>query len=198
MRSHYCGVIDETLIGQSVSLCGWVDTVRLQSHVAFIDLRDHEGIVQIVVERESEAAFAQASQLGYEFCVRVEGSVRRRISANDKLRSGQVEVLAQTVQILNKAVGLPFALHENPAEDTRLKYRYLDLRRADMQRKMRMRTRLVSALRHYLDGRGFQDIETPILTKATPEGARDYLVPSRVHAGEFYALPQSPQPWIRW
>ena len=93
MRSHYCGVIDETLIGQSVSLCGWVDTVRLQSHVAFIDLRDHEGIVQIVVERESEAAFAQASQLGYEFCVRVEGSVRRRISANDKLRSGQVEVL---------------------------------------------------------------------------------------------------------
>ena len=193
MRSHYCGVIDETLIGQSVSLCGWVDTVRLQSHVAFIDLRDHEGIVQIVVERESEAAFAQASQLGYEFCVRVEGSVRRRISANDKLRSGQVEVLAQTVQILNKAVGLPFALHENPAEDTRLKYRYLDLRRADMQRKMRMRTRLVSALRHYLDGRGFQDIETPIQTKATPEGARDYLVPSRVHAGEFYALPQSPQ-----
>ena len=193
MRSHYCGVIDEALIGQSVSLCGWVDTVRLQSHVAFIDLRDHEGIVQIVVERESEAAFAQASQLGYEFCVRVEGSVRRRISANDKLRSGQVEVLAQTVQILNKAVGLPFALHENPAEDTRLKYRYLDLRRADMQRKMRMRTRLVSALRHYLDGRGFQDIETPILTKATPEGARDYLVPSRVHAGEFYALPQSPQ-----
>lgn len=193
MRSHYCGLIDEALIDQTVTLCGWVDSVRLQSHVAFVDLRDHEGIVQIVIERESTDAFAQAGELGYEFCVRIEGKVRRRIAANDKLRSGQVEILCERIEILNKAEGLPFALHENPAEETRLKYRYLDLRTADMQRKMRLRTRLVSALRHYLDGRGFQDIETPILTKATPEGARDYLVPSRVHAGEFYALPQSPQ-----
>ncbi|MGB0132945.1 aspartate--tRNA ligase [Dokdonella sp.] len=193
MRSHLCGLIDEYLIDQNVTLCGWVDTVRLQSHVAFIDLRDHEGVVQIVIERESAEAFRLAADIGYEFCMRIGGLVRRRVSANDKLRSGQVEVLAETVEILNKAEGLPFALHENPSEETRLKFRYLDLRRADMQRKMRLRTRLVSALRHYLDGRGFQDIETPILTKATPEGARDYLVPSRVHPGEFFALPQSPQ-----
>jgi aspartyl-tRNA synthetase len=193
MRTHYCGLINEALIDQTVTVCGWVDTVRLQSHVAFIDLRDHEGIVQIVVERDSAEAFKRASGIGYEYCLRVAGSVRRRLSANDKLRSGQVEVVAEHIDVLNKAEGLPFALHENPSEETRLKYRYLDLRKADMQRRMRLRTRLVSALRHYLDARGFQDIETPILTKATPEGARDYLVPSRVHAGEFYALPQSPQ-----
>jgi aspartyl-tRNA synthetase len=193
MRTHYCGLVDESLIDQSVSLCGWVDTVRLQSHVAFIDLRDHEGVVQIVVERESAEAFKQASELGYEYCLRVIGAVRRRVSANEKLRSGQVEVLAERIEILNRAENLPFALHENPNEETRLTYRYLDLRHADMQRKMRLRTKLVSALRHYLDARGFQDIETPILTKATPEGARDYLVPSRVHPGEFFALPQSPQ-----
>jgi aspartyl-tRNA synthetase len=193
MRSHLCGLIDESLIDQTVTLCGWVDTVRLQSHVCFIDLRDHEGIVQIVIDRDSTEAFRLAADIGYEFCLRVNGRVRRRVSANEKLRSGQVEVLGEQVEILNKAEGLPFALHENPSEEVRLKYRYLDLRRADMQRKMRLRTRLVSALRHYLDGRGFQDIETPILTKATPEGARDYLVPSRVHPAEFFALPQSPQ-----
>ncbi len=193
MRTHHCGLVDESVIGQSVELCGWVDTVRLQSHVAFIDLRDHEGVVQIVVERESVDAFAVAGDVGYEFCLRARGAVRRRISANDKLRSGQVEVLAESLEILNRADNLPFALHETPSEEVRLRYRYLELRRADMQRKMRMRTKLVSALRHYLDARGFQDIETPILTKATPEGARDYLVPSRVHPGEFFALPQSPQ-----
>ncbi len=193
MRTHHCGLVDEGLIGQSVNLCGWVDTVRLQSHVAFIDLRDHEGIVQIVVERESAEAFRQAADIGYEYCLRVTGEVRARIQANDKLRSGKVEVLAQGIEVLNRAENLPFALHENPSEETRLKYRYLDLRQTHMQRRMRLRTRLVSALRHWLDARGFQDIETPILTRATPEGARDYLVPSRVHAGEFFALPQSPQ-----
>ncbi|MBN8480956.1 MAG: aspartate--tRNA ligase [Xanthomonadales bacterium] len=193
MRTHFCGLVDEALIGQAVTLCGWVDTVRLQSHVAFIDLRDHEGIVQLVVERESAEAFAQAAGIGYEYCLRVTGDVRARIQANDKLRSGKVEVLATRIDVLNKAENLPFALHENPSEETRLKYRYLDLRQPAMQRRMRLRTRLVSALRHWLDARGFQDIETPILTKATPEGARDYLVPSRVHAGEFFALPQSPQ-----
>ncbi len=193
MRSHFCGLVDESLVGQTVTLCGWVDTVRLQSHVAFVDLRDHEGVVQIVVERESAEAFAVAGELGYEYCVSVSGDVRRRIAANEKLRSGQVEVLAARIEILNAAANLPFALHENPSEETRLTYRYLDLRRPDMQRKMRMRTRLVAALRRWLDARGFQDLETPILTKATPEGARDYLVPSRVHPGEFFALPQSPQ-----
>ena len=193
MRTHHCGLVDEGLIGQDVVLCGWVDSVRLQSHVAFIDLRDHEGVVQVVVERDSADAFRQAAGIGYEFCLRVAGSVRARIQANDKLRSGNVEVLAARIDVLNAAANLPFALHENPSEETRLKYRYLDLRQPDMQRRMRLRTKLVSALRHYLDARGFQDIETPILTKATPEGARDYLVPSRVHAGEFFALPQSPQ-----
>ncbi|MEO7198764.1 MAG: aspartate--tRNA ligase, partial [Dokdonella sp.] len=193
MRSHYCGLVDEALIGQSVALCGWVDTVRLQSHVAFIDLRDHEGVVQLVIEREAAEAFALAADLRYEFCLAVSGIVRARVSANDRLRSGKVELLVETIEILNRAENLPFALHENPSEEVRLKYRYLDLRQADMQRKMRMRTKLVSTLRHYLDARGFQDIETPILTKATPEGARDYLVPSRVHPGEFFALPQSPQ-----
>ncbi len=193
MRTHLCGLVDEGLDGQAVVLCGWVDRVRLQSHVAFIDLRDHEGIVQLVVEREASEAFAIAAQVGYEFCLRVSGHVRQRIQANDKLRSGRVEVLAGRIEILNRAENLPFALHENPHEETRLRYRYLELRQADMQRKMRLRTKLVSALRHWLDARGFQDIETPILTKATPEGARDYLVPSRVHPGEFFALPQSPQ-----
>ncbi|MEO5811741.1 MAG: aspartate--tRNA ligase [Rhodanobacter sp.] len=193
MRTHYCGLIDESLIDQTVTLCGWVNTVRLQAHVAFVDLRDHEGVAQIVVERTNDAAFAVAGEIGNEYCLRVTGVVRARIAANDKLKTGRVEVLAETVEILNAARDLPFALHENPNEDMRMTYRYLDLRRPVMQQRMRKRTELVRALRHYLDDRGFQDIETPILTKATPEGARDYLVPSRVHPGQFYALPQSPQ-----
>jgi len=193
MRTHYCGLINESLIGQTVTLCGWVNTLRLQSHVAFVDLRDHEGIAQVVIERENADAFAVAGELGYEYCVRVTGSLRKRLSANDKLKTGTVELLAEQVEILNAAKDLPFALHENPNEDMRMTYRYLDLRRPEMQAMMRTRIKLVQALRRYLDARGFQDIETPILTKATPEGARDYLVPSRVHAGQFYALPQSPQ-----
>ncbi|BBD80697.1 aspartyl-tRNA synthetase [Aerosticca soli] len=193
MRTHYCGLIDESLIGQTVVLCGWVDTLRLQSHVAFIDLRDHEGIAQVVIERDHAEAFKLAADLGYEDCLRVTGTVRRRLSINEKLRTGTVELLADTVEVLNAARDLPFALHEQPNEDLRMTYRYLDLRRPEMQRMIRTRIRLVQALRRYLDARGFQDIETPILTKATPEGARDYLVPSRVHPGKFYALPQSPQ-----
>ncbi len=193
MRTHYCGLIDESLLGQTVTLCGWVNKIRLQSHVAFVDLRDHEGLAQVVVERENEAAFAVAGELGYEYCVRVTGTLRKRLSVNDKLRTGTVEVLADRVEVLNAAKDLPFALHENPNEDLRMTYRYLDLRRPEMQAMMRKRIKLVQALRRYLDARGFQDIETPILTKATPEGARDYLVPSRVHPGQFYALPQSPQ-----
>ncbi|HEX7815257.1 aspartate--tRNA ligase [Dyella sp.] len=193
MRTHFCGLIDESLVGQTVTLCGWVNTLRLQSHVAFVDLRDHEGLAQVVVERENAAAFAVAGEIGYEYCLRVTGTVRKRLSANDKLKTGTVELLADRVEVLNAARDLPFALHENPNEDMRMTYRYLDMRRPEMQRMMRTRIKLVQTLRRYLDARGFQDIETPILTKATPEGARDYLVPSRVHPGQFYALPQSPQ-----
>jgi aspartyl-tRNA synthetase len=193
MRTHYCGLVDETLLGRSITLCGWVDTRRDHGGVIFVDLRDHEGVVQIVVDPDNAKAFATASDVGYEYCLRVTGSVRRRVSVNDKVRTGRFEVLADSIDVLNAARDLPFALHEHTNEDLKLKYRYLDLRRPEMQRMMRLRIRLVAALRRYLDARGFQDIETPILTKATPEGARDYLVPSRVHAEHFYALPQSPQ-----
>ena len=193
MRTHYCGLVDEALIEQAVVLCGWVDTRRDHGGVVFIDLRDHHGLVQIVVDPDNATAFRTATEVGYEFCLRVSGKVRRRVSVNDRVKTGTVEVLAERIEVLNAARDLPFVLHETTNEDLKLKYRYLDLRRPDMQRAMRLRTQLVSALRRHLDARGFQDIETPILTKATPEGARDYLVPSRVHAGEFYALPQSPQ-----
>ena len=197
MRTHFCGLVDESLIGQSVTLCGWADVARDLGGVCFIDLRDHEGIVQVVAEPSdaagNAAVVATAEQVGYEDCLRVTGTVRRRQSVNPKLRTGQVEVVAESIEVLNKAEPLPFHHHENPGEDTRLRYRYLDLRSPEMQRKLRTRTKLVSALRHWLDARGFQDIETPILTKATPEGARDFLVPARMHPGEFYALPQSPQ-----
>ncbi len=193
MRTHHCGLIDESLVGQTVTLCGWVNTLRLQSHVAFVDLRDHEGLAQVVIERDNAAAFVRAGEIGNEYCLRVTGTLRRRLAVNDKLKTGAVELLADTIEILNAAKDLPFALHEHPNEEMRLTHRYLDLRRPEMQAMLRKRIRLVQALRRYLDERGFQDIETPILTKATPEGARDYLVPSRVHPGQFYALPQSPQ-----
>jgi aspartyl-tRNA synthetase len=193
MRTHFCGLVDEALIGQTVSLCGWVNKARVQSHQVFVDLRDHEGIVQVLVESDQPELFAQASALGAEDAVRVTGTVRARYAANDKIRSGKVEIVPTTIEVLNKAEPLPFHAHENPGEEVRLKYRYLDLRRPEMQTMMRTRIRLVQALRRWLDARGFQDIETPILTKATPEGARDFLVPARMHPGEFYALPQSPQ-----
>ncbi|MBN8726593.1 MAG: aspartate--tRNA ligase [Xanthomonadales bacterium] len=193
MRTHLCGLVDEALIDRSVTLCGWVDTRRDHGGVIFIDLRDHEGLVQVVVDPDNAEAFRTASEVGYEWCLRVIGRVRRRVSANERVRTGTVEVLADRIEVLNPARDLPFVLHETTNEDLKLKYRYLDLRRPEMQRAMRLRTRLVAALRRHLDALGFQDIETPILTRATPEGARDYLVPSRVHPGEFYALPQSPQ-----
>lgn len=192
MRTHYCGLVDEALIGRTVTLCGWADVARNLGGVCFIDLRDHEGIVQVVAEPD-QAVFARAAEVGYEDCVRITGTVRARHSVNEKLRTGRVEVVAESIQILNKADKLPFYAHENPGEDIRLRYRYLDIRRPQMQAMLRKRTALVRALRRRLDEAGFQDVETPILTKATPEGARDYLVPSRVHGGEFFALPQSPQ-----
>jgi aspartyl-tRNA synthetase len=192
MRTHYCGLIDEALIGQTVTLCGWADVARNLGGICFIDLRDHEGVVQVVAEPDN-AAYSTAAEVGYEYCLKVTGTVRLRHSVNDKLKTGRVEVVPSDIEILNKADALPFYNHENPGEDIRLKYRYLDLRRPEMQKTMRKRIALVQALRRHLDAAGFQDIETPILTKATPEGARDYLVPSRVHPGEFFALPQSPQ-----
>ncbi len=193
MRTHFCGLVDEALIGQTVTVCGWVNKARAQSHQAFVDLRDHEGIVQVLVESDQPELFAIAGALGAEDAVRVTGTVRARYAVNDKIRTGKVEIVPTAIEVLNKAEALPFHAHENPGEDVRLKYRYLDLRRPEMQQMMRTRIRLVQSLRRWLDERGFQDIETPILTKATPEGARDFLVPARMHPGEFYALPQSPQ-----
>ncbi|HVI59305.1 MAG TPA: aspartate--tRNA ligase [Luteimonas sp.] len=197
MRTHFCGLIDESLVGRTVTLCGWADVARDLGGLCFIDLRDHEGIVQVVAEPAdvpgNADVVATAAKVGYEDCLRVTGTVRRRESVNAKIRTGQVEVVATAIEVLNKAEPLPFHAHENAGEDIRLKYRYLDLRTPKMQQMMRTRIRLVQALRRWLDARGFQDIETPILTKATPEGARDFLVPARMHAGEFYALPQSPQ-----
>jgi aspartyl-tRNA synthetase len=193
MRTHFCGLIDEAMIGQTVTLCGWTDVARNLGGVCFIDLRDHEGIVQVTVEPGDVEVFAVAASLGYEDVLRVEGVVRARHSVNDKIKTGKVEIVATKIEVLNKAEPLPFHAHENAGEDIRLKYRYLDLRTPEMQRKQRTRIKLVQALRRWLDARGFQDIETPILTKATPEGARDFLVPARMHPGEFYALPQSPQ-----
>jgi aspartyl-tRNA synthetase len=197
MRSHFCGLVDESMIGQTVTLCGWADVARDLGGLCFIDLRDHEGIVQVVAEPSdaagNAAVVAAAAKVHYEDCLRITGVVRARHSVNDKIRTGKVEVVATEIEVLNKAEPLPFHAHENAGEETRLKYRYLDLRRPEMQKMMRTRIKLVQALRRFLDARGFQDIETPILTKATPEGARDFLVPARMHPGEFYALPQSPQ-----
>ncbi len=193
MRTHFCGLIDEALTGQTVTLCGWVNSARVQSHQVFVDLRDHEGIVQVLIESDQPELFKAASALGNEDCLRVTGTVRARHAVNDKIKTGKIEIVPTAIDVLNKAEPLPFHAHENAGEETRLTYRYLDLRRPEMQTMMRTRIKLVQALRRYLDARGFQDIETPILTKATPEGARDFLVPARMHPGEFYALPQSPQ-----
>ena len=194
-RSHLCGRVDETLAGNNVVLCGWANTRRDHGGVIFIDLRDHSGVVQVVIEPDNAAAFAAADRVRYEFCLRIEGAVRARPASqvNERLSTGRIEVIASTVEVLNASAPLPFMLDETPNEEARLRYRYLDIRRTQMQKQLRLRTKLVQEIRHYLDAQDFQDIETPILTKATPEGARDYLVPSRVNPGQFYALPQSPQ-----
>ncbi|MBL8244177.1 MAG: aspartate--tRNA ligase, partial [Rhodanobacteraceae bacterium] len=194
-RSHLCGRVDETLAGNTVVLCGWANTRRDHGGVIFIDLRDHSGVVQVVIEPDNAAAFAAADRVRYEFCLRIEGTVRARPASqvNERLSTGKIEVIASIVEVLNASAPLPFMLDETPNEEARLRYRYLDIRRTQMQKQLRLRTKLVQEIRHYLDAQDFQDIETPILTKATPEGARDYLVPSRVNPGQFYALPQSPQ-----
>jgi aspartyl-tRNA synthetase len=195
MRSHYCGQVNEKLVGQEVTVAGWVHRRRDHGGVIFVDLRDREGLLQIVFDPDNQAQFSEAEKLRNEFVVQVRGLVRERPAgtANANLASGKVELLARELVTLNRSEPLPFQLDEHVSEEVRLKYRYLDLRRDDMQRRLRLRHQITRAMRHYLDEQGFVDIETPVLGKATPEGARDYLVPSRTHAGAFFALPQSPQ-----
>ena len=195
MRSHYCGQVDERLTGQEVTVAGWVHRRRDHGGVIFVDLRDREGLLQIVFDPDAREVFAEAERLRSEFVVRVRGSVRARPpdKVNPSLRSGQIELLAQEIELLNRSEPLPFQLDETVNEEIRLKYRYIDLRRDVMSRRLRLRHQVTRAMRQFLDDQGFVDIETPMLTKATPEGARDYLVPSRTHEGKFFALPQSPQ-----
>lgn len=195
MRTHYCGQVNESLAGQEVSVAGWVHRRRDHGGVIFIDLRDREGLLQLVFDPDRKETFAMAERLRSEFCIRVTGKVRPRPTgtANANLASGQVEVLGIELEILNRSETPPFHHDEQTNEELRLKYRYLDLRRDVMQQRLRLRHRVTMAMRVWLDANGFIDMETPMLTNSTPGGARDYLVPSRVHPGHFFALPQSPQ-----
>jgi aspartyl-tRNA synthetase len=195
MRTHYCGEVDETLAGRTIEAAGWVHRRRDHGGVIFVDLRDRSGLLQVVFDPDAKEAFKAAEHLGREFCIQVQGKLRPRPAgtANTNLTSGAVELLASKLVILNPSVTPPFSLDEEVGEELRLKHRYIDLRRDVMQERLRRRHALTRAMREYLDGHQFVDIETPMLTKATPEGARDYLVPSRTHPGKFFALPQSPQ-----
>jgi len=195
MRSHYCGQVNEKLLGQEVTVAGWVHRRRDHGGVIFVDLRDREGLLQIVFDPDAAAVFREAERLRNEFVVRVTGKVRARPAGtvNTHLASGAVELLARELELLNRSEPLPFQLDEQVGEEVRLRYRYLDLRREIMSQRLRLRHRITRSMRGYLDANGFIDLETPMLTKATPEGARDYLVPSRTHPGKFFALPQSPQ-----
>ncbi|OGB45552.1 MAG: aspartate--tRNA ligase [Burkholderiales bacterium RIFCSPLOWO2_12_FULL_65_40] len=196
MRSHYCGLVTEALLGQTVTLSGWVNRRRDHGGVIFIDLRDREGYVQVVCDPDRAEMFKVAEGVRNEFCVQVKGVVRARPAGttNDKLKTGQIEVLCHELNVLNPSVTPPFQIdEENLSETTRLTHRVLDLRRPYMQNNLMLRYRVTMEVRKFLDANGFVDIETPMLTKSTPEGARDYLVPSRVHDGQFFALPQSPQ-----
>ncbi|MFN3569857.1 MAG: aspartate--tRNA ligase [Polaromonas sp.] len=196
MRSHYCGLVTEALLGQTVSLCGWVNRRRDHGGVIFIDLRDREGYVQVVCDPDRADMFATAEGVRNEFCVQIKGLVRARPegTVNEALKSGKIEVLCHELIVLNPSVTPPFQLDDdNLSETTRLTHRVLDLRRPYMQNNLMLRYRVAMETRKFLDANGFIDIETPMLTKSTPEGARDYLVPSRVNEGQFFALPQSPQ-----
>ena len=196
MRSHYCGQVTEALTGQTVTVCGWVHRRRDHGGVIFIDLRDREGLLQCVFDPDTQEAFAAADKLRSEYVVKITGRVRARPAGteNANLSTGKIELLGKDIELLNKAETPPFHLDdETVGEDTRLKYRYIDLRRPQMQKNLRLRHEVIKRIRNYMDAHGFVDVETPILTKATPEGARDYLVPSRTHPGSFFALPQSPQ-----
>ncbi|WP_111976421.1 aspartate--tRNA ligase [Algibacillus agarilyticus] len=197
MRSHYCGQINESLVGQEVKLCGWVNRRRDLGGLIFIDMRDREGILQVVIDPDFKALFETANQLRHEYCIQLTGTVRARPDSqiNKDMATGAVELLASDLVILNRSLPSPISLdgHQKNAEEQRLKYRYLDLRRPEMSDRIKFRAKITSAVRRFMDDNDFLDIETPILTKATPEGARDYLVPSRTHKGQFFALPQSPQ-----
>lgn len=197
MRSNYCGEVDDSFVGQSVELCGWVHRRRDHGGVIFLDLRDREGIAQIVFDPDQKESFAAAEEVRSEFVIRVTGLIRLRPEGtiNPDMKTGQIEVLGQQLDILNRAETPPFPLdeHGNVGEDVRLRYRYIDLRRSEMSDRLRFRSKVSNTVRNFLDNYGFLDIETPLLTKATPEGARDYLVPSRTHPSRFFALPQSPQ-----
>ena len=197
MRTHYCGHINASHIGEEIELCGWAHRRRDHGGVIFIDLRDREGLVQVVYDPDLPDVFAVAEQVRNEFVLRIRGRVRPRPegTVNPDLATGEVEVLGLALEVLNRSDTPPFQLdeHENVSEEVRLRYRYIDLRRPEMLSHIRLRAQITRQLRRFLDGQGFLDIETPMLTKATPEGARDYLVPSRTHPGQFFALPQSPQ-----
>ncbi len=197
MRSHYCGQVNEDHLGQEIELCGWVHRRRDHGGVIFIDLRDREGLVQVVVDPDTVEAFATAERVRSEYVLKIRGLVRDRPEGtiNPDMATGKIEVLGRSVEILNAAETPPFPLDDERevGEEIRLKYRYIDLRRPQMLQRMRIRSQIASTTRRFLDDNGFMEIETPILTKSTPEGARDYLVPSRTHPGEFFALPQSPQ-----
>jgi aspartyl-tRNA synthetase len=195
MRSHYCGQIDETLTGQEIEVCGWVHRRRDHGGVIFIDLRDREGLLQVVFDPDRPEIFAEAERIRGEYVLSIKGVVRPRPegTVNPNMATGQVEVLAHELTTLNKSETPPFHHDENANEELRLTYRYLDLRREEMLGNLRLRHKVTVAMREYLDGQGFIDVETPMLTRATPEGARDYIVPSRTNPGKFFALPQSPQ-----
>jgi len=195
MRSHYCGEISESLVGQEIEVCGWVHRRRDHGGVIFIDLRDREGLLQVVFDPDRPEIFAEAERIRSEYVLKVKGLVRPRPegTVNPNMRTGQVEVLAQDLVTLNKSETPPFHHDEQANEDIRLKYRYLDLRRENMLGNLMLRHKVTAAMRDFLDGHGFVDVETPMLTRATPEGARDYIVPSRTNPGKFFALPQSPQ-----
>ncbi len=196
MRSHFCGQVNEDLVDETITVCGWVDTRRDHGGVIFIDMRDREGLLQVVFDPDSPETFKIAEQVRNEFVLQVEGKVRRRPegTTNSQLKTGMVEVLAKKVEVLNRSEPIPFQLDDTEiSESVRLNYRFLDLRRQFMHNNIRLRHKVTRCMRHFLDDHGFIDIETPMLTRSTPEGARDYLVPSRVYGGQFFALPQSPQ-----
>ncbi|MBH0058289.1 aspartate--tRNA ligase [Pseudoalteromonas sp. SWXJZ94C] len=195
MRSIYCGQLNKTHVDQEVELCGWINKRRDLGGLIFVDLRDREGLVQVVFDSDIEELMSSANTLRQEFCVQLKGVVRARPDSqvNKDMATGEIEILGKELNIINRSEPLPLDFNQVNSEERRLKYRYLDLRRLEMSDRIKLRAKASSFVRRFLDENGFLDIETPVLTKATPEGARDYLVPSRVHKGSFYALPQSPQ-----
>ena len=197
MRTHYCGAITDTLVGDTVTICGWVDRRRDHGGVIFLDMRDRDGIVQVVFDPDTEESFALADRVRSEYVLQITGRVRDRDAAtiNPNMTTGRIEILGKELTLLNEAASPPFPLdeHQKVGEDVRLRYRFMDLRREQMQNNLIARSRITSSIRRYLESQGCLDIETPMLTRATPEGARDYLVPSRTNASKFFALPQSPQ-----